>query len=211
MKEPLIRAARIVGDAENNLKKLLAETATGGDYSLVVQLAGWAHNLSDLLAEIVKAAPPGTAPENPEIVADNAKREAAPAPAITWKRRPGDYPKFSRNGDTLVKIGWSKAQKNEYEHKAPRAVLTDLVAAISAVSARKNRFVMETIMPLKSSADGAEYPSYQVYLCLAWLRAQDLVVQHGRQGYTIKPKIDLNTKSKELFTLLPERQLADAG
>src|SRR5262249_43673277 len=112
MKEPFTRAARIVGDAENNLKKLLAETAAGGDYSLVVQLAGWAHRLSDLCAEIVKAAPPGAIASGPADAPETTGHNVSPAPR---KRRAGDYPKFSRNGDTLVKTGWSKAQKSEYE------------------------------------------------------------------------------------------------
>jgi len=205
----IANAARIVGEAENSLKKLLTDTAAGGDYSLVVQLAGWAHNLSDLQMEILKAAPPDTSLRIDAHTPDKEQLRTPLSVAVPRKtRRAGEYPKFCRDGDALVKIGWSKGQKSEYEHKAPLAVLTDVVAALSSAAARKNRFAMETIIPLKSCRDGGEIPSYQVYLCLAWLRSEDLVIQHGRQGYSIKPKIDLNAKAKELFTLLPEQQLA---
>jgi hypothetical protein len=205
MADALVKAARIVGDAENNLKKLLAETATGGDYSLVVRLAGWAHRLSDLLSEIVKAAPAGTASSDLSIPDAGKHQPLQSSPVLQKTRRASEYPKFRRDADTLVKIGWSKTQKSEYEHKAPVGVLTDLVAAISAFAGRKIPFAMETIMPLKSPRDGGAYPDYQVYLCLAWLRAQHLVIQHGRQGYTITPKIDLISKTRELFARLPEQ------
>jgi hypothetical protein len=206
--ETIGRAARIVGDAENNLKKLLAETASGGNYSLVVQLAGWAHSLSDLLSEITGADPEGSSVAVNAKAPDGTRSDVTePLPAPQKKRRAGEYPRFFRNGETLVKIGWSKSEKAEYEHKAPLAVLTDLAAAISAAAIRKSNFVMEAIIPLKGSRDGNEIPSYQVYLCLAWLRAQGLVVQHGRQGYSIKPKIDLVSKAKDSFALLPEQRL----
>jgi hypothetical protein len=200
------QALDIIADAEKQLRKLLADSATGGDYRTVVQLAGWAHRLSDLQAEIAKAAP-AVAPARPgRIVEDSAPQERVlPLPFPRKSKRAREYPKFFRKGETLVKVGWSKSQKEEYEHKAPSSVLSDLVAAILSAAARQNSFVMETIMPLKSSRDGAEIPGYQVYLCLAWLREKDLVLQHGRQGYSVKPKIDLGVKARELFTLLPEK------
>ncbi len=202
-------ASRIVGDAENNLKKLLAETATGGDYGLIVELAGWARSLADLRSEIEKKAPAETAAALHVHALTNELLhipQSSPTPRKT--RRANEYPKFCRNGEALVKVGWSKGRKGEYEHKAPFGVLIDVVTALSSAAVRKNRFVVEAIMPLKNSRDGSEIPSYQVYLCLAWMRQQDLIIQHGRQGYSLKPKIDLMSTAKELFTLLPEQQLA---
>ena len=46
-------------------------------------------------------------------------------------------------------------------------------------------------MPLHDQS-GAELPSYQAYLCLAWLVAAGLLERHGRQGYTIPNAQDLD-------------------
>ena len=106
-----------------------------------------------------------------------------------------------------MKIGWSKIQKSEYEHKAPFTVIHDLTAAILHTASKTRRFVMDTILPLKSSVDGQEVPSYQTYACLARLRREGLIIQHGRQGYSIKPKAEINAIIQKLFKQLPEQQV----
>ena len=46
-------------------------------------------------------------------------------------------------------------------------------------------FTTEDLLPLHDTADGTDVPSYQVYVCLAWLRHEKLVHQEGRQGYRL--------------------------
>jgi hypothetical protein len=46
--------------------------------------------------------------------------------AIRSRNKLGQYPSFVREGDNLVKIGWSKTQKAEYEHKSPKRLLAVL-------------------------------------------------------------------------------------
>jgi hypothetical protein len=38
---------------------------------------------------------------------------------IRSRNKLGQYPRFLREGGNLVKIGWSKSQRAEYEHKSP--------------------------------------------------------------------------------------------
>jgi hypothetical protein len=119
-------------------------------------------------------------------------------------RKAGDYPKFLREGESLVKIGWSKKEKATYEHKAPRRVLTALVGALEKTGRGGKRFSFEDLLPIADPDGGGEVPSYQAYLALAWMRTEALLTQHGRQGYSIPDGIDLseliNTRWEELTT-----------
>jgi hypothetical protein len=204
MKSEINTAAGIVEDAEDRFRRLLTEAASEGNFGQVMQLAGWAQSLAQLRSDILKADPLGAQPSS------TTKSDRPPLPSeetLKPARKPkstASYPKFFRNEESLVKVGWSKSQRAPYEQKAPFNVLGDLVTAISTVSARKGRFAMESLLPLKSSSDGAEIPSYQVYLCLAWLRHEGLVLQHGRQGYSVRAKTDLSALCKESLTALPE-------
>ena len=95
------------------------------------------------------------------------------------------YPKFLRLKDELVKIGWSKREKKEYQHKAPRRVVDCLVDRLLSLGGNGNLFTTEDLLPLHDPTDGADVPSYQLYVCLAWLRHENLVHQQGRQGYRL--------------------------
>jgi len=101
------------------------------------------------------------------------------------RTRREEYPKFLRDGENLVKIGWSKKDREPYEHKAPKRVLDLLLISLLEAGRNGNRFTMEDILPLNDAEEGGEIPSYQAYLCLAWLRSEKEVEQHGRQGYSL--------------------------
>jgi hypothetical protein len=117
----------------------------------------------------------------------------------------GSYPKFLRDGESILKLGWSKTAKAEYEHKAPKPVLMRLIAALAKLAATKKRFAMDEVLPLKESATGSDIPAYQAYVCLAWLRAVGVVTQHGRQGYSLAKKGAIDVRVEEFWRQLPER------
>jgi hypothetical protein len=104
-----------------------------------------------------------------------------------------------------VKIGWSRTEKAPYEHKAPKRVVDLLVEAVLRVGQRGQRFTSDDVMPLLESGDGSEVPSYQAYLALAWLRTENLVVQHGRQGYSLPEGADLARVVERRWARLPQR------
>jgi hypothetical protein len=93
-----------------------------------------------------------------------------------------------------VKVGWSKKDKTEYEHRCPKNVLSCLVSAFLSVGGSGKRFSMDEVIPLTDPTDGAELPTYQIYVALAWLRSLGLVEQHGRQGYSIRKGVSLAAK-----------------
>ena len=88
---------------------------------------------------------------------------------IRGRNKLGQYPKFVREGDNLVKIGWSKSQRAEYEHKSPKRLLAVLCESLT--SANGKRIMMDKVLPLKDPVTGSAFPDYQSYLCLAWLRS----------------------------------------
>jgi hypothetical protein len=51
---------------------------------------------------------------------------------------------------------------------------------------------------------GAEVPSYQAYLVLAWLRKENMITQHGRQGYSLPSAVNLAASVKEQWERLPK-------
>src|SRR5438105_2007566 len=101
-------------------------------------------------------------------------------------------------------MGWSKSDKATYEHRSPRDVLDRLVARIAKAGGRGERFTTEQIMPLHDS-DGSELPSYQAYLCLAWLVAEGLIERYGRQGYTVADVTSLPPAVDRAWSALPKR------
>ena len=52
---------------------------------------------------------------------------------------------------------------------------------------------------------GTEIPTYQAYLCLAWLRGAALIEQHGRQGYSVPAAAQLAGLAVRRFEQLARR------
>ncbi|MFH0907952.1 MAG: hypothetical protein V1929_04250 [bacterium] len=206
------RAKMILVETERRLRELVGEAAAAGEYDTVERLTDWARTVG-LLARYGNNGEPrhpevdgagGTRSSDEDVnqrriavdgpAAPVAARrvagvgETASRPARRPKRVPakGEYPKFLRRGDHLVKIGWSKKEREEYVHKAPRRVVDALAAAIAKRSANGKVFTAEDLFPLKDPQDGSEIPGYQGYVALAWFRSAGLVKQHGRSGYSAR-------------------------
>jgi hypothetical protein len=72
-----------------------------------------------------------------------------------------------------------------------------------AASASKTKIKPATAFVFDGAADG-DSPTYQFYVCLAWLRSVGLVVQHGRQGYTVPDPAKLKSAAGAAWTALEE-------
>lgn len=136
------RAAEAVRQCETQLRTLIAEASAAGDYDSVDRLTLWARTLASLVPQTTPAISPGGtdipvgvpvgpgAPGHlPTRATGSSSASAPPAPRTrsTAKRsaKP-DYPRFSRQRNDLVKTGWSKKDKQEYQHRAPWAVVEAL-------------------------------------------------------------------------------------
>ena len=209
----LEKGRELLRQAERGMRDLMAEAASEGEYDAVMTLTGWASGLSQLAAAegvALGAATPRDATdpsklEGREVVSQTqkAKSTASRRKKSTKTKVPSGYPKFFRRGDDLVKVGWSKRSKEEYQHTAPRHVVA-LVTKALATEAEKGELVSaHDLTPLHNPADEAEVPGYQVYLCLAWLRQNGLIQQKGRQGYTVPSPEHFQGRVEEKWRELP--------
>ena len=192
--------------AEQKLRAILVQAAEKGDYDHLPQIAEWAKLLNAALGgqAVIEPGPSRTRPVLPSLPVngfpgqpiDDAGGASGPCACAVRSGRRGKkprknrakkagYPQFVREAESLVKIGWSKSEGKTYEHKAPRSVLRSLVQALVRVGTGGERFTVEALLPLKDTAAGGDIPDYQTYLTLAWLRIAGLIIQHGRQGYSL--------------------------
>jgi hypothetical protein len=63
-------------------------------------------------------------------------------------------------------------------------------------------FVADDLFPLKNAVY-EEYPSYQSYLALNWLRNVGVIRKKGREGYVLKPNAAAPEEIERLWTDLP--------
>jgi hypothetical protein len=165
----MVKARKILTKCEAELRALVGSAAESGDYDAVMRITSWAKQIS-----VMTGSAPASAPER-KMAPEGAKKITAP-PA---------YPRFVRRGDQLVKIGWSKSEKSEYEHKTPRQAALTLAKAVAEAGKDGRVFQIDALLPLRDAKDGTETPDYQVYIVIAWWRSAGLLDQHGRRGYSI--------------------------
>ena len=199
---------------EAELQAVLKDAADKGDYAAVIRIGELARSLAVLAdgsrCPAAPAEPTGTDGESgntePKAHPDRSSRELAKGRAHRGKkkrvRRKKEYPKFARSGDQLIKVGWSKRDKREYRHRAPRHVAVLLASRLASKYGRGVPLSTDDLFPLVDD-DGAEVPTYQSYLCLAWFRHEELVSQEGRQGYHVPSAGTLCDVVKARWEALP--------
>lgn len=183
---------------ELNFRKAISEAAREARPAELSVLVGWLQDIQRILAEAKSQSGMRTAvesragpnvpvrippPDNKQTVSGTMR--LLPAASKASRHSSKTYPMFFGERDNLVKVGWSKKAREEYEHKAPKRTVFALTAALAEAGRNGRRFTMESVMPIKEPDSETAVPDYQAYLALAWLRALGLVVQHGRQGYTL--------------------------
>jgi len=186
------KALAVLREAEAKLCDLVPEALAKRRYEHAGQLMELARMLADA--------------RSPETNHDAGKRARARAsgtqagPTRPRKPRPASrtrqarrnakgkgsaYPKFFREGDGLLKLGWSRKSKSAYEHRAPRDAVFAVAKRVAEVASRQNRFTVEDLGDVRIAQGDEPISSCQVYLCVAWFRRTGLVVQHGRRGYSL--------------------------
>jgi hypothetical protein len=199
----LQRTDTLLTDTERTLVGLANEAGAARDYDQAASLIELARKIKQLGEEFRGAAPKVAEAHN---LLDSFK-ELGPAAEmkvpIRGRNKLGQYPRFLREGDNLVKIGWSKSQRAEYEHKSPKRLLAVLRESLTGANGK--RILMDKVLPLKDPVTGSVFPDYQSYVCLAWLKFAGLVIQHGRQGYSLPKGIELEKSVEALWANLLSR------
>jgi hypothetical protein len=192
----------ILSRAQAELRLLLEEALSNNCYTDVAEIARVADQLAQLGAYIGQPTPPGEA----AISASQTPEQRPPASSRPRPVRPlRTFPRFEREGDKLIKIAWSKKDRAEYEHKAPRSVVDLLIEVIRSRKGEGAKFEAPDVLPLTDRKSRKEVPSYQSYLALAWLRHEGVVAKHGRDGYSLKPTAATPERLTELWEALPSR------
>lgn len=172
---------RILVRAEDELRTLIEEGLRTQKYRSIAQLAQIADGVARLRRDSVNA--------NPLTIPARVESDAIPLPQLadvpgaphgppTTAARRQVYPRFEREGDRLVKVGWSKKDRRSYEHKAPRVAVDAVVEKLASMG---KSFSMDALLPVNSSS--GEIPSYQVYVIVAWLRQVGVVAKTARGDY----------------------------
>lgn len=203
------RAKTAIRSCEQELRDLGAQALKAGKYEAARRIAevaealaaGWGRAEALLIPEPV---PPSAAasPREPKTNKEQILGEIA----LKKRRSPADYPQFRRRAEKLIKVGWSKKNKQEYEHNAPWPIV-HAVAAHLRMQVRSGRiFNVESVLPIPDSESDGELPSYQIYLTLAWLRSIGLVEKQGRDGYIInRQELSDEALSKHWLSLADEQ------
>lgn len=172
------KAYTLLRAAETDLRGLIDVAVKEGRYTDVAKLA----EIADLLGKVISHTGVKTKATSSEVRMSSSGTAKQDIPSASTKRQKTDeFPKFEIERDRLVKIGWSKKDQMAYEHRAER----DLVQAVSLYLANvpnRDVFKMDDMLPIELD-DGAEVPSYQAYLVLAWLRHIGLIEKRGKDGY----------------------------
>jgi len=171
------RARDIIRTANQQMQQLLAEIVESRQYDALAALAPLATSLGDLLNG------------KPDVGEEPSAESTAPRPTTPPSgaiKSSAGYPQFWREGDALVKVGWSTSNRAPYEHKADRGVVDAVVSAIASVTAKRKRFQTADLEKAQRASASASVPNYQLYVALGWLRWAGLIRQHGRQGYSVQ-------------------------
>lgn len=200
-------ATTVIRSAEREIRGQIAEAAAAGAYESVDRLSSIARRLAEM-AEELAASPGAPDPQSRPAVTCTAE---SPAPksagrSVRKASRKNDYPRFERTRDTLVKIGWSKKGREEYAHKAPKAGVDAVTRRVMDLGKNGHVFTTDDLLPVKLNGGQDELPSYQAYVCLAWLRDIGAVEQHGREGYSVHGNNLMDTVSKSWEALPSSRR-----
>lgn len=202
-------AYKILGDTELSLRGLIERALSAQHYSDVAVIARIADAVAHLRRgenEPSSTTPASASTRNGDESASDGAERTLPKPSRGRRAsKAAEFPRFERDGDKLVKIGWSKRDDRVYEHRAPREIVFLVTNTISTKVKPRAIFTMDQVLPVNDNA-GNEVPSYQAYLALAWLRSIGVVQRKGKDGYALTNGALDTSKLQRLWKSVPDRQ-----
>lgn len=205
-----LRLRKLIADLDGAARSEIALAAGEGRFDELPQLTPMAKEIAALAARWpCDASPAPMALSQPEATTE-ASVPAAPrgetTPQSSTKLKKSDYPKFLREKHELVKLGWSPREKGPYEHRVPKGGVDAVVSAVASKGKAGHRFTMDEILKaLAGSKNAEQVPSYQTYAVVSWLKWAGMVLQHGRQGYTVVRPQTFASSIESAWQSLPQR------
>ena len=203
MTDYIVKALRVVKEAEAQIQNLIGEAAREGEYEALQQLARLA---SDVASVTIGSGPrykpkqeedvsqTGTAAENigpaPDCCSRSAHRTGQSPLDSKAGNTPMRYPTFVRDDGSLLKVGKTREGTSTYEHRAERDVVLAVARRAEALVRGAGRpFKTNDLSNVQGHKDKLRIPAYKIHLCLGWLKRVGLVKPRGRKGYAV-PKPD---------------------
>jgi hypothetical protein len=203
--ENLRQVVEALRACDRTLRAAISVAASEADPEQLNRVVGWLREIQRILHE---ASSNDSSPlvSNSVLGQESAQERVIPSGKSQSGARREKYPLFFKDSDSnLVKVGWSKKSRDEYEHKAPRSAISTVAKAIAEAAKNRKRIVMEKLIPFHDPVSGVTLPDYQAYIVLAWLRSTALVIQHGRQGYTVANGLLNDGVIERLWDSIPAR------
>lgn len=190
------RASTTLQRCEHELRDLGALALKEGNYDAARRIAELAESLADSCVRVgmpesstMTQQPPKPTSGATAAAKESSASEAGKKTTVRRKRAAaGSYPQFRRRGEKLVKVGWSKKNRQEYEHNAPWPVVHAFAVHLRTHIRSGRIFNIESLLPAPDPDGHGELPTYQIYLALAWLRSIGLVEKRSRDGYVANRK-----------------------
>ena len=198
MKDQAEKIIDILTKTESDIQKVIIEAAQAGDYRSVDMARSAAVNIKNLRTQIMN-------PASKAEIKSSKNKTLSKRKALSRKGTRSGYPTFKVKNDTLVRIGWSKKQRREYTHKAPRLVFDKTIKAMDILAqSGAGPFLAENIIEQANSNESQSIPSYQIYVVIGLLKQTNCIKQVGRDGYDIP--IELLEKAEKKWIELSNRR-----
>lgn len=200
------KAHGVLRATEESLRDLIRTAVEEQRYAEIAEIAELANSVSKL----IRGATPAPRVAAAEPHAGNGIARSSPPPRLKKKvakkklASKSEYPWFGRDGDRLVKVGWSKKNKKEYEHRVGRDVVQAFAKHLDSAVTAGEMFDVDGLLPIVDPA-GDEIPGYQIYVALAWLRSIDVIEKKGRDGYVLRRPEALRGDMNEIWNDLRAR------
>lgn len=153
----LQRAELALTETEQTLVGLANEAGAARDYDQAGTLIELARRIKLLADEFARRSSSGSGCPGDSTDPQKEDRPTVVSGMLVRSRNKlGHYPRFLREGENLIKIGWSKSERAEYEHKSPKRLLAALCEALMV--ARGRRITMDKVLPLKDATNGSVFP-----------------------------------------------------
>lgn len=204
------RIKQLIADLDGAARREIASAASEGRFDELPTLATLAQEIAALAGRwrlgLQNQQQPATqiadGPTSPPVIEETIPN----APKTDRKVSKTDYPQFLREKQDLVKLGWSHRKKEPYEHRVSKTAVDVISTAVTALGNAGHRFTMHEIL---KSLDGVNstgtIPSYQMYAVVSWLKWAGMILQHGRQGYTIIRPQTIASSIETAWQSLPQR------
>lgn len=203
-----------IADLDDLARRELAAAASEGRFDDLDRLIPIAKDVAALAARwcsgsesIATENVPAT-PHEVVLESQGPPKEATPEvrPVLLKHPKSVDYPQFLREKNDLVKLGWSPREKGPYEHRVAKDGVEAVASAVVAMGKAGHRFAMDDLLrAISDSKTSDQIPSYKIYAALSWLKWAGLVLQHGRQGYTVVRPQTFVTSMETAWLSLPQR------